>query len=675
MANFASIRFYVPSSGNSPLDYSRNFACTFDGVDITGVSAAVNDFSNVQRKFATTPSVGIWQNWASPLKSLLEVLYIGVQGKKFTVFLASNYIELTATEFGHVFATKAVDFQIEHFSPIVGTVTAEVATETIAVTSIVPAQGTTIQGSRNTRCNYQIGVSGATYPTHIKSLPSGANDLGFTLGVFATFEYERTHARPQLIVVDSQPVESPAFTLPIVQSWFVDSVITTGDSATIVAKTAYADFDKATTLSYSINGSLYQNSNNFPSLPVGNYTAYILDSLGGIWTKDFVIANLENKSPAFIDFSDVNSMQYRDDAQNRNRLSLFARQKFINQEKPCFYQLFDARHSSPITTQFRSSYDSAIAIVEGEALPLTITEVVTNLNKEDWRDCQFADGGLNKTLIFFESGNVYDPATGFVIRTYNNITVAGLTLESWQEKGIIVELTIGSFIVSDVVFNSTVGGMCLVIDIAFNSFVPEICKSRYNKEDWNVFKFDVDMGLLSQHELHRVGVLFQDSVYPTVTWYSEPFKVVEDDDLLKLECSGNATISDMIPTGIVHTLFLEAVLIDSEPFQDVETSNSDIYNSIKVKSNYDAGYTLATTAIAPYLIQKINLLLLFDTILIDGLPFEIDKEAKIEFWNDKNNPLGVLRRSFRPNKTSSSNNITVATSRVLGASNVTVLGA
>jgi len=312
-----------------------------------------------------------------------------------------------------------------------------------------------------------------------------------------------------------------------------------------------------------------------------------------------------------------------------------------------------------------------------DGAPYLASKVIENLDQLDWRDCQFANGGTNKTLVYFSIRNIYNPSNGNIIGTFNNNSVAGLQLETWQKVGIKLDFTFGSFLVSDTVFSNDVGGMCLVIDTNFLSFVPEICKATYNKEEWDVYQFIVDMGLLDKTIKHTATIVFSDPNYLTDVWQSEPFYVTADEDnqLMKFEAWGDAVISDMIPTGIVHTIYIEALLMDSDPFQDIETMNSDLYDSIKVSSNYDQGFTISTNPIAVYLMHKLNLLSLFENILIDGLPYAIDKEAKIEFWNEKRNPLVLVKRSVRANKTSNSNQISEVTSRVLGASGVTVLGA
>ena len=667
MANLAQIEFTVPSSSNSPLNYSEEFSFFFDGVEVFALSYTTNDFGP-NRYFKTNPAELSWFQWASNLVNLINTHYAQGLGYKFEASLGSNSITVFATEFGHTFGVDELGMLMTNFSPQYGVVTEEVEASNITITEIAAQQAAL---SRSTKCVFRIKAIDFIAPNHIVTIPFGGSELPFS-DPYCFLDYYRNTPNTPIQLMDGEGNLSQIVNLPSVTTWKIDNVITTGSTATIVAvKTISGVID--TTVNYSINGSLYQSSNNFSNLSTGLYTATILDSLGGIWTKQFYIANIENTPAPFIDISDVNSMQFRQLSQSGNPLALFAKQKFINQERVCFAQTF--KDNFLATTQIRTSYANMAINIDGA--PYLASKVVENLDQLDWRDCQFANGGTNKTLVYFSVGNIYNPSNGNIIGTFNNNSVAGLQLETWQKVGIKLDFTFGSFLVSDTVFSNDVGGMCLVIDTNFLSFIPEICKATYNKEEWDVYEFIVDMGLLNKTIKHTATIVFSDPSYLTDVWQSEPFYVTADEDnqLMKFEAWGDAVISDMIPTGIVHTIYIEALLMDSDPFQDIETMNSDLYDSIKVSSNYDQGFTISTNPIAVYLMHKLNLLSLFENILIDGLPYAIDKEAKIEFWNEKRNPLVLVKRSVRANKTSNSNQISEVTSRVLGASGVTVLGA
>lgn len=658
MANYASL---VITESSTPLLLGNVFSIKFDNIDILLTSD--NVLQNETGYFGTGAD-GAFDQWAPKLRDAIYRDYINPNGLIFEAILYDDKLELLTWEYGHKFEDNLTTVS---YTNII--VTDEVVPIIIAISgiSIVTAP---LSVDRSVFCTYYVSVQNFTGAFHIKTLPSGALNERVFGGSIIAFEYFRQHTQPEIIVVDSLGAETPAVKLPRLQTWSIDNVIVNLFDATILAKNV-GIYDVATTLTYSINGTNYYTSNYFSGLSVSIYTAYILDSKGGVWTKQFTVLNLTNKPAAFVDISDVNSLQFRDAALSGNYKSLFSKQKFTNIEDRCFAQTF---RSSLITTQIRSSYDNIVASMDGINYP--VIKVVDNLNQLDWRDCQFADGGNNKTLVYFESGNIYDPLTSLVSGTYNNVTVLGIKLDDWQTVGNVLAFTFGTFKVSAVVRNSSINGMALVIDTPFQSFVPEICKTTYNIEDWNVFEVDIDMGLLDTTIEHQMTIDFTDSAYPAKQWISEPFTISSDDSLIELVYSGEQTINNMIPTGIDHRIYLEAQFFDYEPKTEIETFEDDRMNEITLKRSLAQNIILKTHAIPQYLAHKIGLAMLFDTIYVDGLPFEPVNQAKISSFVDKNNPFLTLVQAFRPiEDVSISNESTDVVNRVLGASTITVLGA
>jgi len=669
MANYAKIVFAVPNPLNASIGLGEVLIFRFDGQFIYATSSISNNYSLDVRSFAVNIyDTDFVSTWGLSLKNCIEEIYCSTLGFNFNISLIGNTIEFYCTEYGHFFEVYRVESEIDTFNPAGGTVTLE-SQDLLSVTSKTQIQA---PQNRENKVIHKFELVNYNSPVHINNPSNQISDITF-VAPFLFFEGFRGMPPSFINIEDSLGYELLNISVPYISTWEVVSVQVFGGNAVINAGLVGNLYDVVTTLTYSIDGNSFQNSNSFTDLIAGDYTAYILDSLGGVWSKDFTVYESTNRPLPFCDISDVNSIQFRDSAQSGNYKSLFSKQKFINQERVCFNQIF--KNDFTAITQVRTSYQNIVATCDN--LTFNCTKVIENIGQIDWRDCKFADGGIGKTLIYFQSGNVYDPTTGDIIRTYNNVTVAGLTIDEWQKEGIVVAFTFGEFEVVDSIFSTTVGGMCLIVNTNFLNFEPEICKSTYNAEDWDVWEFATDMGLLDQTISHQITIEFTDSEFPTKTWPSEPFKVTSDteNELLKIEAWGDSAISDMLPTEIVHTVFLEAVLLDSEPFQDLETTNNDRSNSIKIKSCYDQGFTLSTNAISAYLMHKINLMCMFDNILIDGLSYSVDKEAKIEFWNEKQNPLVVLKRSFRANKTATNIETTTVTSRVLGVSNITVLGA
>jgi len=677
--SYAKITFTVQNP-ETPFETSGaigyGFGFLFDGVFCPVASSD----DGVTRPTATPPQFGkgdgYFLSFFTNLANCVNTKYVQAGGKKFTVNAysgghGSGFIEMTATEYGHTFGTYPIG-GLPNFSPIIGVVTAEVVPSNLTITNIQPIQA--YYGEpKNTRVTYYLSANNYTSPLALVNPPSGVTYQEFKYGNVLAFNYERQHSQPAIKVIDSLDVESTnTYPLPRIQTWDIDVVNIAGQTATIIPKNVGV-FDIATTLTYSMNGVNFQQSPSFDLFGVGEYTAYILDSLGGLWSKQFSVLDTENKPAAFVDISDVNAIQYRDNAMYGNYKSLLARQKYANIEKRCFVQKF-RDNPTPTVTQIRTSYDNITAILDGD-LSLPVTKVVTNLSLRDWRDCTFLDGGLNKTYVLFESGKVYNPETGVQSGSYNNVVPNGIKLDDWQGEGNLLQFTFGQFMVTSTSRIASTGAMVLVIDIPFNSFVPEICKTTYNKEDWNVHEFSVDMGLLSSDIEHAIEVTFEDDAYPTVIWPSEPFVISDDSLLVEFEYSGDQTISDMIPTGIKHKLFLEAQFYEYEPVLDIETFEDDRMNDVTLKRSLGQNIMLKTHAIPSYLANKIGLASLYKTIKIDGIEFEPVNAAKTSSLVEKNNPFLTLVQAFRPiNSTAISNQQTSVINKVLGASSATVIG-
>lgn len=678
MANYAKIRWNV-SATETPLQTSGSVIYGFSFLfDNYYVIASTSD-DNVNRPTATPPQFargdGYFNTFFHNLASVINSYYVLGKGKRFTVIAYSSsrnfgFIEIIANEYGHSFTNEDLTPLPNFDAPIITTEVLPVEYTLLDVT--VMQVDSPIVGDRQTRCVYRISAENFTAPSHAVTLPSNSYELPFTAGLFYNLEFDRLHSRPTIQLKDANNVVSVnTLRLPVVQRWTIANVITTGNTATIVTGT-YPDYDVATTILYSVNGSPYQSSSFFSDLSAGNHQAEILDSLGGRWYYNFTIISTEDKPLPFIDISDVNALQFRDQSQLGNYKSLLAKQKYINVEQKCFVQCFD---STVITTQIRSSYETITPRVNGE--DKAITKVVANIGQLDWRDCQFADGGVGKTLVYFQSGQVYDPTNGNVLGSYNNTTSIGISIEDWREIGDIVTFTFGVFKVVEIIRSNEVGGMCLKIETPYQNFVPEICKTKYNKEEWDVWEFSFDTGLLNADEINTVEITFEDTDYPTKIWESEPFVRVSDaSELIKLSVFGDQSISDILPTDTIHSIWLQAQFFDYEMSTEMDTFEDDKMNAVTVKRSLMRNIYLKTHAIPEYLAHKIGLYMLFDNVLLDDIAFEPVDVAKTSSFVDKQNPFYTLVQKFRPLNSAQSNiSTSEVVSRVLGASSSTVLGA
>lgn len=678
MANYAKIRWNV-SSTETPLQTSGSVSYGFSFLFDDYYVIANTSSDNVNRPTATPPQFargdGYFNTFFSNLAGAISSYYVLGKGKRFSVNAYSGgrnngFIEIVATEYGHSFTNEDLTPLPNFDAPIITPEVLPVEFKLLDVTAL--QVDSPIVGDRQTRCVYRISAENFAAPSAAVSLPANSYELPFTAGLFYNLEFDRLHSRPAIQLKDANDVVSVnSIQLPIVQRWYISNIITTENTATIVAGT-YAGYDFATTILYSIDGSPYQASSFFTDLLAGDHQAEILDSLGGRWYYDFTIISTEDKPEPFVDISDVNALQFRDQSQSGNYKSLLAKQKFINIEQRCFAQLFP---STVITTQIRTSYETVSPKVNN--FDITPTKIVSNIGQLDWRDCQFADGGVGKTLVYFSSGQIYDPANGNVLGSYNNTTPIGISIEDWREIGDIVTFTFGVFKVVDIIRSNEVGGMCLKIETPYLNFVPEICKTKYNKEEWDVWEFSFDTGTLALDDVNSVEITFEDADYPTKIWESEPFiRVDNTDELIKVSAFGEEVISDMIPTDTIHSIWIQAQFFDYEMGTEEDSFKDVNSNQETVKRTLFRYKPLRTHAIPEYLCHKIGLYMLFKNVLVDDLAFTPSEGGKTVSYAEKNNPFFLLTQRFLP-KDSAQSNISTSevVSRVLGASSSTVLGA
>lgn len=133
----------------------------------------------------------------------------------------------------------------------------------------------------------------------------------------------------------------------------------------------------------------------------------------------------------------------------------------------------------------------------------------------------------------------------------------------------------------------------------------EICKTKYNKEEWDVWEFSFDMWLLNADETNTVEITFEDTDYPTKLWEPVSFIRVSDaSELIKLSVFSDQAISDIVPTGTIHSIWLQAQFLDYEMSTEMDAFEDDKMNAVTVKRSLLRNIYLKTHAIPEYLAHK-----------------------------------------------------------------------
>jgi hypothetical protein len=169
-----------------------------------------------------------------------------------------------------------------------------------------------------------------------------------------------------------------------------------------------------------------------------------------------------------------------------------------------------------IRTQLLTSYENvAVAIGDTEIIP---TKIVRNIGIEDRRDAYYFvyNGSL---AVMFTSGNTYDYGTTNVNGTYE----LNGDLPDFGTVGTWVETPFGSFQISGI-FITDDGNRAIVLNTNTNYTGANFIQTIYNRENYDIWEFDIDMSVFVDTEF-RAGVkLFQtvaDPNWPDLFFVSE----------------------------------------------------------------------------------------------------------------------------------------------------------
>ncbi len=253
------------------------------------------------------------------------------------------------------------------------------------------------------------------------------------------------------------------------------SVVTNvgGLDATVTVFMATEDFG---TYQFSLDGSNFQVSNVFPAIVDGSYTLFVNDGFGCIVNTNFdvdVSQSIQAADPIAI-VPTANSMRMVQRVTTRfNTLenTLYQNEFFFNETKHRYEQLYQT-NDGVIITQFQTNYTGrSVKILDCDGNTVATPSIVkksNNLAARDTRDCNVFNLGNNQTGVFFTEGNTYDPGTTDINGSYQlfgalpEFGVVGNTL-------VLTGGVVGSFLIKQITFNSSVQAEVLVIDNIWTS--------------------------------------------------------------------------------------------------------------------------------------------------------------------------------------------------------------
>lgn len=385
---------------------------------------------------------------------------------------------------------------------------------------------------------------------------------------------------------------------------------------------------------FSLDGSSFQTSNVFPNLVDDNYTLYVDDGFGCIFTDTFEVDTEQSverilphgvvpKAQSFR-FVQLVSSQY-----NTLENTLYQDEVYLGEHKPDYFQPYQT-NDGIITSQFQSNYDELSARLidcNDEIIDtFSITQQSDNLGAQDKRDCIAFNRGDNQSGVYFTTGNIYDPGTTDIIDTYElngNLPEWGVIGNTMVLSGNIV----GSFVIKQVVFDSTVQAKALIFDFAWqsgNQSEAVIAEVTYNRLPYETYEFDFDLGqspLLSGN--YFLQILMTDSLdeYPALTFNSESIQILNEHkrtNFIDYSVSPNSGLDYSTGfTGRVRLLSLDPYA-DLEPGGESTEYNDALLETVKLKDSATMEGVMFFQAVPRYMIEKLRLIFTHKTISING---------------------------------------------------------
>jgi len=398
---------------------------------------------------------------------------------------------------------------------------------------------------------------------------------------------------------------------------------------------------------YSLDGVVWQGVPSFTGLAIGNYTAYVRDTIGCSVPVPFEVTTF---SANVVDFdpvsriSNLNSIRFKEDATfsscgtkklPTNTLSFEERD---NRPDRSFLQL--VQQCDTLKTQLDTNYENVTAKAvdcDGTETALTVSKMTDNMNKTDVRDGTVLISGLGTIGIRFGDGLTYDPTTLITNGSYN----LGSNLMSWINVGDYVNLqgigwtqilyvipSTDSVPYSSFYTSSNNNGFFSVNDVIQ-------VQSVYNVVDFERYEFSFAALLLSGY--YHIKVETTDTNFTNKSFTSEWMWVQEKHQkhfLIDYYNSINNEIN--YSTGIQHRIRIPYVLqLKWKP-----NNTQDLYvtdqNTILLESRVREFYSFNAAPLPTAMAQKVVLALSLDRLFIDGQSYLMEGEPEVTAFGDTN---------------------------------------
>lgn len=391
------------------------------------------------------------------------------------------------------------------------------------------------------------------------------------------------------------------------------------------------------TFEYSLDNSVWQTSNVFSGLDVGDYTVYIKDQFGCSISKQFNVSEFGIYVPYFY-ISKANSIRFA----NRIEWGDSANYKTDENTLSCevdveipYKEIQQFQSADVITTQFESNYSNNIVkIITSDNLEINVpVEKKTNfIGLKEKLDARQYSLGNGQTGIYFISGNTYNFYTNIVESAYS---LNGL-VPYWAKPGNYIIIGASWFLIEEVIYDQQIN--CDVIVINYNYTGPEInvvVGSVYNVFDKEVFEFTIDMANYID-QFFRVKIECSDSHFETITHLSEEIWCkVKHDNVLEIQYYNSKNTDIMYSTGIRHKIRIPYSYMKGKDESDSENHKTDT-NTILLSSSLYESEEIIFEPVTKEIWRKLKIALSSEKVFINGVGYVKNGDFNTEVFEKTN---------------------------------------
>ncbi|MEL4307434.1 hypothetical protein [Joostella sp. CR20] len=379
---------------------------------------------------------------------------------------------------------------------------------------------------------------------------------------------------------------------------------------------------------YSLNGTDWQDESTFSDLPPDNYTLYIRDALGCVYTETFIVDGVTTVTETIFDISEINAMRYakvdNDKKNYYNTLSFMENREIHN--------LYSQKwiDTDVIPTQFRTNanYINIYAFdCQGNETPLIPTQKTENIGQIGYSTATLFRSPNNRGALYFGLVNILDPNTSAVVDTIDFQS----QLPDWIKVGQEIEVSGSGYAeVINVYFSSTYEAYVAELDFGYTAGSSERqVKATYNLQPYEVYEFLADMAVLpSKYQIVIQAGTDENNI--KFTYISEAQqRFIDSEKYVRIDYYDEENRGKMnYQTGIKHMIRLEAY----NDYQGEQTTEG--YNGDEQYYKTDDEVYNTDTVVFPFLssamAHKLRLILAHNDLFLNGVGYKLSETPEIE---------------------------------------------